>query len=82
MWEGLCIGRPLLLCFHMTHSLISLLLSIMLIAQDSQARFDVTALLVGLIAGAVALVIVGLLIWYGCQRRAKDGASSRGAPAR
>ncbi|KAG9272837.1 transmembrane gamma-carboxyglutamic acid protein 4 [Astyanax mexicanus] len=32
-------------------------------------RLDVTALLVGLIAGGVALVIVGLLTWYSCQKR-------------
>lgn len=38
------------------------------------SRFDVTALLVGLIAGAVALVIIGLLIWYVCQRRFRKDA--------
>ncbi|XP_036441223.1 transmembrane gamma-carboxyglutamic acid protein 4 [Colossoma macropomum] len=33
------------------------------------SRLDITALLVGLIAGGVAIVIMGLLIWYSCQKR-------------
>ncbi|KAL2088804.1 hypothetical protein ACEWY4_015703 [Coilia grayii] len=49
-------------------------------AQEQHPRFDVTALLVGLIAGGVTLVIVGLLIWYACQRRLKG--SGGGGPAR
>ncbi|XP_012670333.1 transmembrane gamma-carboxyglutamic acid protein 4 [Clupea harengus] len=41
--------------------------------EQHPSRFDVTALLVGLIAGGVTLVIMGLLIWYACQRRFKGG---------
>lgn len=33
------------------------------------SRLDVTALLVGLIVGAVGVVIVGVLIWYSCHAR-------------
>ncbi|XP_017563492.1 transmembrane gamma-carboxyglutamic acid protein 4 [Pygocentrus nattereri] len=33
------------------------------------SRLDITSLLVGLIAGGVAIVIMGLLIWYFCQKR-------------
>ncbi|XP_071344603.1 transmembrane gamma-carboxyglutamic acid protein 4 [Trachinotus anak] len=38
-------------------------------------RVDVTSLLVGLIAAGVAVVIFGLLIWYFCQGKCKDGFS-------
>ncbi|KAG5270708.1 hypothetical protein AALO_G00195620 [Alosa alosa] len=46
--------------------------------EQHPSRFDVTALLVGLIAGGVALVIVCLLIWYACQRRFKGGGGPPG----
>ncbi|XP_034044650.1 transmembrane gamma-carboxyglutamic acid protein 4 [Thalassophryne amazonica] len=39
------------------------------------SRLDVTSLLVGLIAAGVAVVIVGLLLWYFCQGKFKDGFS-------
>ncbi|GAA6235200.1 transmembrane gamma-carboxyglutamic acid protein 4 [Lates japonicus] len=38
-------------------------------------RVDVTSLLVGLIAGGVAIVIFGLLLWYFCQGKCKDDFS-------
>ncbi|XP_042343651.1 transmembrane gamma-carboxyglutamic acid protein 4 [Plectropomus leopardus] len=41
--------------------------------RDKRSRVDVTSLLVGLIAGGVAIVIVGLLVWYFCQGKCKDG---------
>lgn len=41
--------------------------------SQHNSRIDVTALLVGLITGGVTLVIIGLLIWYVCQRRSKGG---------
>ncbi|XP_072551662.1 transmembrane gamma-carboxyglutamic acid protein 4 [Salminus brasiliensis] len=37
--------------------------------HNQPTTLDVTALLVGLIAGGVAIVIVGLLIWYSCQKK-------------
>ncbi|KAI4880196.1 hypothetical protein NFI96_026027 [Prochilodus magdalenae] len=37
--------------------------------NNGASKLDVTALLVGLIAGGVAIVIMGLLIWYSCQKR-------------
>ncbi len=40
--------------------------------KDKQTRVDVTSLLVGLIAGGVALVTIGLLLWYFCQVKCKD----------
>ncbi|XP_041794341.1 transmembrane gamma-carboxyglutamic acid protein 4 [Chelmon rostratus] len=43
--------------------------------KDKRGRVDVTSLLVGLIAGGVVLVIVGLLIWYFCQGKCKDDLS-------
>ncbi|KAM7014891.1 transmembrane gamma-carboxyglutamic acid protein 4 [Tautogolabrus adspersus] len=39
------------------------------------SRVDVTALLVGLIAAGVSIVIVGLLVWYFCQGKCKNNAS-------
>ncbi|XP_045887465.1 transmembrane gamma-carboxyglutamic acid protein 4 [Micropterus dolomieu] len=39
------------------------------------SRVDVTSLLVGLIAGGVAIVFVGLLIWYFCQGKCKGDFS-------
>ncbi|KAI5098391.1 transmembrane gamma-carboxyglutamic acid protein 4 precursor, partial [Silurus meridionalis] len=41
-------------------------------AQDQGQKIDVTALLVGLIAGGVAIIILGLLIWYTCQNTCKN----------
>ncbi|TTI30688.1 Eukaryotic translation initiation factor 3 subunit M [Bagarius yarrelli] len=41
-------------------------------AQDPGQNIDVTALLVGLIAGGVAIVIVGLVIWYTCQNTCRN----------
>ncbi|XP_020484868.2 transmembrane gamma-carboxyglutamic acid protein 4 [Labrus bergylta] len=44
--------------------------------QDKRpSRVDVTALLVGLIAAGVSVVIVGLLVWYFCQGKCKDNVS-------
>ncbi|XP_070822632.1 transmembrane gamma-carboxyglutamic acid protein 4 [Chaetodon trifascialis] len=43
--------------------------------KDKPGRVDVTSLLVGLIAGGVVLVIVGLLVWYFCQGKCKDDFS-------
>ncbi|XP_076846798.1 transmembrane gamma-carboxyglutamic acid protein 4 [Brachyhypopomus gauderio] len=34
-------------------------------------KLDVTAILVGVIAGGVAMIIVGILIWYSCQKKCK-----------
>ncbi|XP_071385210.1 transmembrane gamma-carboxyglutamic acid protein 4 [Centroberyx affinis] len=39
------------------------------------SRLDVTSLLVGLIAAGVAVVIIGLLLWYFCQGKCKDDFS-------
>ncbi|KAI5629677.1 transmembrane gamma-carboxyglutamic acid protein 4 precursor, partial [Silurus asotus] len=41
-------------------------------AQDQGQKIDVTALLVGLIAGGVAIIILCLLIWYTCQNTCKN----------
>lgn len=41
-------------------------------AQDEGQKIDVTALLVGLIAAGVAIIIVGLLVWYTCQNTCKN----------
>ncbi|KAM9366709.1 transmembrane gamma-carboxyglutamic acid protein 4 [Symphorus nematophorus] len=43
--------------------------------KDKRGRVDVTSLLVGLIASGVALVIIGLLVWYFCQGKCKDDLS-------
>lgn len=43
--------------------------------ENKPGRIDVTALLVGLIAGGVVIIIVGLLIWYYCQNKRKGNAS-------
>ncbi|KAM3876981.1 transmembrane gamma-carboxyglutamic acid protein 4 [Diretmus argenteus] len=52
----------------------------------SPSRLDVTSLLVGLIAAGVAVVIIGLLVWYFCQGKCKDdfshGGSIRARPRR
>lgn len=40
--------------------------------QENQGRVDVTSLLVGLITAGIAIVIVGLLIWYFCQTKWKN----------
>ncbi|XP_058244325.1 transmembrane gamma-carboxyglutamic acid protein 4 isoform X1 [Hemibagrus wyckioides] len=40
--------------------------------QDKGQKIDVTALLVGLIAGGVAIIIVGLLVWYTCQNSCRN----------
>ncbi|KAI9542705.1 hypothetical protein NQZ68_017716 [Dissostichus eleginoides] len=39
------------------------------------SRVDVTSLLVGLIAGGVALVIICLLVWYFCHGKCKNNFS-------
>lgn len=44
----------------------------MFAAEDEGQKIDVTALLVGLIAGGVAIIIVGLIIWYSCQKNCKN----------
>ncbi|TMS12934.1 Transmembrane gamma-carboxyglutamic acid protein 4 [Larimichthys crocea] len=44
--------------------------------KDKGSRVDVTSLLVGLIAGGVALVIVCLLVWYFCQGNCKSGRTN------
>nr|XP_046189301.1 transmembrane gamma-carboxyglutamic acid protein 4 [Oncorhynchus gorbuscha] len=43
------------------------------------SRLDVTALLVGLIAAGVAIVIFGLLVWYFCKGSCKDNLSRAGS---
>nr|XP_046240850.1 transmembrane gamma-carboxyglutamic acid protein 4 [Scatophagus argus] len=43
--------------------------------KDKRGRVDVTSLLVGLIAGGVAIVIIILLVWYFCQGKCKDDLS-------
>lgn len=43
--------------------------------KDKRGRVDVTSLLVGLIAGGVVIVIVGLLVWYFCQAKWKGSVS-------
>ncbi|XP_028434951.1 transmembrane gamma-carboxyglutamic acid protein 4 isoform X2 [Perca flavescens] len=52
--------------------------------DNSLSRVDVTSLLVGLIAGGVAIVIAGLLVWYLCHRKCKNrhAKSMRGRPNR
>lgn len=48
--------------------------------KDKQpSRLDVTSLLVGLIAAGIAIVIIGLLIWYFCHGRFKDNFSRAGS---
>ncbi|KAG9338139.1 hypothetical protein JZ751_027111, partial [Albula glossodonta] len=42
-----------------------------------QLRLDVTALLIGLIAAGVTVIIIGLLFWYCCQRAYRLGRSPR-----
>ncbi|XP_028999436.1 transmembrane gamma-carboxyglutamic acid protein 4 [Betta splendens] len=44
--------------------------------KDKGPRVDVTALLVGLIASGVALVIIVLLMWYFCKGKRKSSAGS------
>ncbi|GAA6096343.1 transmembrane gamma-carboxyglutamic acid protein 4 [Tachysurus ichikawai] len=39
---------------------------------NQEQKIDVTALLVGLIAGGVAIIIVGLLVWYTCQNNCRN----------
>uniref|UniRef100_A0A3P8SGJ2 Proline rich Gla (G-carboxyglutamic acid) 4 (transmembrane) n=1 Tax=Amphiprion percula TaxID=161767 RepID=A0A3P8SGJ2_AMPPE len=36
------------------------------------SRVDVTSLLVGLIVAGVAIIVIGLLVWYFCQGKCKD----------
>lgn len=43
------------------------------------SRVDVTSLLVGLIAAGVAIVIIGLLVWYFCQGKCKNNLSRGGS---
>ncbi|XP_041661726.1 transmembrane gamma-carboxyglutamic acid protein 4 [Cheilinus undulatus] len=43
--------------------------------EKRASRVDVTSLLVGLIGVGVAIVIVGLLVWYFCQGKCKDNLS-------
>ncbi|XP_039652075.1 transmembrane gamma-carboxyglutamic acid protein 4 [Perca fluviatilis] len=56
--------------------------------DNSLSRVDVTSLLVGLIAGGVAIVIAGLLVWYLCHGKCKNRhansshRSMRGRPNR
>ncbi|CAL8403727.1 unnamed protein product [Boreogadus saida] len=38
-------------------------------------RLDVTSLLVGLISAGVSVVVIGLLSWYFCHGRCKEGSS-------
>ncbi|XP_058486410.1 transmembrane gamma-carboxyglutamic acid protein 4 [Solea solea] len=45
-------------------------------AEKRPSRVDVTSLLVGLIVAGVAIVVVGLLLWYFCQGKCKGRASS------
>ncbi|XP_031170331.1 transmembrane gamma-carboxyglutamic acid protein 4 isoform X2 [Sander lucioperca] len=40
--------------------------------DNRPSRVDVTSLLVGLIAGGVAIVIAGLLVWYLCHGKCKN----------
>uniref|UniRef100_A0A8C5F7I2 Proline rich Gla (G-carboxyglutamic acid) 4 (transmembrane) n=1 Tax=Gadus morhua TaxID=8049 RepID=A0A8C5F7I2_GADMO len=40
-------------------------------------RLDVTSLLVGLISAGVSVVVIGLLSWYFCHGRCKEGSSSK-----
>lgn len=47
--------------------------------KDKSSRVDVTSLLVGLIAGGVALVTTGLLLWYFCHGKCKDDFSRTGS---
>lgn len=47
--------------------------------KDKRSRVDVTSLLVGLIAGGVAIVTIGLLLWYFCQGKCKDDFSRTGS---
>lgn len=42
------------------------------IDQNNPGRVDVTGLLVGLVAGGVVIVLVGILIWYFCQTKRKN----------
>ncbi|XP_066540362.1 transmembrane gamma-carboxyglutamic acid protein 4 [Hoplias malabaricus] len=37
--------------------------------SQGSSRMDVTALLVGLIGGGVAIIFLGILVWYLCQRK-------------
>ncbi|XP_068596217.1 transmembrane gamma-carboxyglutamic acid protein 4 [Brachionichthys hirsutus] len=54
--------------------------------KDKRSRVDVTSLLVGLIAGGVAIVVVGLMVWYFCHGKCKGdlgrASSLRGRPRR
>lgn len=45
--------------------------------KNDNSRADVTSVLVGLIIAGVCIVIVGLLVWYFCQRKCKDNVSRR-----
>ncbi|XP_035015099.1 transmembrane gamma-carboxyglutamic acid protein 4 [Hippoglossus stenolepis] len=45
-------------------------------AKDNRpTRVDVTSLLVGLIIAGVAIVVIGLLLWYFCHGKCKDNFS-------
>ncbi|XP_066556592.1 transmembrane gamma-carboxyglutamic acid protein 4 isoform X2 [Amia ocellicauda] len=43
--------------------------------SQSSRGVDVTALLIGLIAAGIAVVVIGLLFWYFCNRKCKPGRS-------
>lgn len=43
--------------------------------KNESSRVDVTSLLVGLITAGVAVIVAGLLIWYFCQAKCKNGIS-------
>ncbi|KPP76706.1 transmembrane gamma-carboxyglutamic acid protein 4-like [Scleropages formosus] len=43
--------------------------------EQHPTRLDVTALLVGLIAGGVSIVLIGLLFWYLYQQQCQDDRS-------
>ncbi|KAK2854136.1 hypothetical protein Q5P01_006797 [Channa striata] len=43
--------------------------------KETPSRVDVTSLLVGLIGAGVAVIIIGLLIWYACQGKYKHNFS-------
>ena len=44
-------------------------------------RLDVTSLLVGLISAGVSVVVIGLLSWYFCHGRCKEGLSRTRYPS-
>ncbi|XP_035274093.1 transmembrane gamma-carboxyglutamic acid protein 4-like [Anguilla anguilla] len=49
--------------------------------KSRPSRVDVTALLIGLLAAAISIVVIALLTWFVCQRKYKKNRTRR-APAR